>query len=67
MLSNLLLARNDCLTMPLFLFCIVFKSFFMIPVYKINTKLKLSLAIHTGVSKEGIDTPPLVVDKTMKG
>ena len=49
-----------------FLFRIVFKSFFLIPLHKIKTKLKLVLAIHTGASKEAINTQPLVVDKTIR-
>ena len=42
----------------------------MIPVIKENTRLKVVLHIATGapitLTKEIIDTPPLVVDKTVK-
>ena len=41
--------------------------FFMIPVIKENTRLKVVLHIATGapitLTKEIIDTPPLVADK----
>lgn len=42
----------------------------MIPVVKENKRLKLTLAIHTGVptmlEKEMADIPPLLADKTIK-
>ena len=42
----------------------------MIPVLKENARLKIALAILTGapitLTKEIIDTPPLVADKAIK-
>ena len=45
-------------------------NFFIIPVVKENTRLKLALAIHTGTPatlvKQIIDITPLAADKTIK-
>ena len=47
-----------------------FNSFFIIPVVIENEKLKLALAIPTTtpvtVANYAIETPPLVIDKTIK-
>ena len=56
--------------MFLFLFLVIFNSFFIIPVANKNIRLKLALAIPTGtpitLAKEIILIPPLVADKTIK-
>ena len=48
----------------------MFSIFFIIPVVKENTRVKLALTIPAGapvtLAKEIIDTPPLVADKTIK-
>ena len=53
-----------------FLFLVISNSFFIIPVVKENTRVKLALPIPTGTPitlvKEIIDNPPLVADKTIK-
>ena len=53
----------------LFIFC-YFKTFFIIPVAKENTRVKLALAIPAGAPitliKEIINTSPLVADRTVK-
>ena len=53
-----------------FLFLVIFKSFFIIPVVRENIKLKLAVTIPAGTPitlvKEIILIPPLVADKTIK-
>ena len=52
------------------LFCVVCNSFFTIPVVNKSTKLKLALAIPTGVpitlGNDAIETPPTAADKAIK-
>ena len=68
MLFNLLLANLTILLC--FLFCVVFNSFFTIPVKIENVRLRLVLAIHTGipitVANDAIEMLPLVAYKTIK-
>ena len=56
--------------MLLFLFLVIFSSFFVIPVVKQNAKVKLVVANPTGtqitLAKEIIDIPSLVADKKIK-
>ena len=70
MLFNLLLASITILLCFIFLFRVVFNSFFMIPVVTENAKLKLAFAIPTGapitLTNEALDTPPFVADKTIR-
>ena len=52
------------------LFCIVFNSFFTIPVESENARLQLTLAVPTGASitvpNDEAEMLPLVADKTIK-
>ena len=70
MLFNLLLANIVLLLCFFFLFQIVFNSFFTIPVDNENVRLRLVLAIPTGVpitvANHAIEILPLVADKTIK-
>ena len=70
MLFNLLLANKIILLCFFFLFRVVFNSFFTIPVNNENVRLRLKLAIPTGVpitvANDAIEVLPLVVDKTIK-
>ena len=70
MLFNLHLASITILLCFFSLFLVIPNSFFIIPVVKENTRVKLALAIPTGTPtilvKEIIDTHPLVADKTTK-
>ena len=70
MLFNLLLASTRILLSFFFLFLVILNNFFIIPVVKENTRVKLALAIPTGtpitLAKEIMDTPTLVADKTIK-
>ena len=54
----------------LFLFLVILSKLLIIPVIKLNTRVKLAFVIPTGapitVVKEIINTPPLVADKTIK-
>ena len=54
----------------LFLFLAMLNNFFVIPVAKENTRVKIALAIPAvapvTVVKEIINTPSLVADKTIK-
>ena len=54
----------------LFFFLVIFNNFLTIPVVRETIKVKLALAIPTGVPKilvnEIIDTPPVVARKTIK-
>ena len=53
--------------MSRFLFLVICKSFFIIPVTRENTRVKLALAIPAGaLAKEVIDTHPLAADKAIK-
>ena len=69
MLLNLLLASITILFCFLFLFLVVFSSFFMIPVEVKNARLKLALIIPTGasmtVANDAIEMLPVVTDKTI--
>ena len=66
MLFNLLLAGITILSRFFFLFLVISKTFFIIPVAKENTRVKLTLAIPAGTpitfAKEIIDIPPLVAE-----
>ena len=70
MLFNLFLASKTILLCLFFLFLLISNSFFIIPVYEENTRLKLPLAIPIGTPttlvKEMIDIPSLVADKIIK-
>ena len=56
--------------MLLFLFIVAFGNFFTSPVRNENARLRLALVIPIGapitVAKDAIETPPLVIDKTIK-
>ena len=69
MLLNLLLASITILFCFLFLFLVVFNSFFMIPVEVKNARLKLALIIPTGapmtVANDALEMLPVVTDKTI--
>ena len=69
-LFNLLLGSIEILSCFLFLFCVVFGGFSMIPLVNENTKLKLALAIDTGapitLKNDGIENSPLFTDKAIK-
>ena len=64
MLFNLLLANITILFCFFFLFLVVFKSFFTIPVEIENARLKLALVIPTGatmtVANDAIEMLPVV-------
>ena len=53
-----------------FLFLVAFDNFFKSPVHNENAKLRLALVIPIGapitVAKDAIETPPLVIDETIK-
>ena len=71
MLFNLLLAKIKILLCFFFLFLVIFNNFFIIPIVKENTRLKLALVTLAGtpialIIKKIIDIPPLVADKTVK-
>ena len=70
MLLSLLLANMRILTCFFFLFLIIFSNFLIIPVVRGKNKLRLTLAIPTGVPailvNEIIDTPALGALKTIK-
>ena len=70
MLFNLLLASMIILLCFFFLFRVEFNSFFTIPVDNENIRLRLALAIPTGVpitvANYAIEILPLVADKTIK-
>ena len=80
MLFNLLLANIITLLCFFFLFRVVFNSFFTIPVNNENVRLRLALAIPTGVpndehlsemtvptvSNDAIEILPLVANKIIK-
>ena len=65
-----LICQHNYLIIFLFLCLVIFKTFFLIPVAKENTRLKLVLAIHAGIPKillqEMIDVPSLASDKKIK-
>ena len=56
--------------MLLFSFLVVFNNFFTSPADKKNVRLRLALAIPTGVpitaANNTIEMPPVVADKTIK-
>ena len=70
MLFSLLLANIRVLSCLFFLFLDTLNNLFIIPVAKDKIKVKLALAILAGalitVVKEIIDTPPHVVERTIK-
>ena len=70
MLFNLRLADIKILLCFFFLFLVISKTFFIIPVARENTRVKLALTIPAGapitLSKEILDTPPLAADKTIR-
>ena len=69
MLFNLLLTRITISLCFFFFFLVIFNNFFITPVVRENTRLKLALAISAGVpimlEKEIKDIPPLVADKQL--
>ena len=69
MLFNLLLAIITILLCFFFLFLVVFKSFFTIPVVIEHARLKLALDISTSapttVANDARETLPVVTDKVM--
>ena len=69
MLFNLRLANIIILLCFFFLSRVVFNSFFTIPVASENVRLRLALAIPTGVpitvANDVIEILPLVADKTI--
>ena len=73
MLLGLLLAlplANIRILISFFLFLVMLSNFLIVPVVKEKNKVKLALAIPTGaptmLEKEMIDTPPLLLLKTIK-
>ena len=70
MLFNLLLANIIILLSFFFLSRVVFNSFFTIPVDNENARLRLALAIPTGVpitvANDAIEILPLAANKTIK-
>ena len=70
MLLSLLLANIRILSCFLFLFLVIFSNFFIIPVVREKIKVRLTLAIPTGVPtilvNKIFDTSPLVAFKTIK-
>ena len=69
MLFNLLLANVIILLCFFFFFLVSFNIFFVIPVVKEKTKVRLELTTPAGIQitfvKEIILIPPLVADKTI--
>ena len=69
-LFNLLLASITILLCFFFLFLVAFNNSFTSPVHNENARLRLALVIPIGtpitVAKEAIETPPLVIDKTIQ-
>ena len=69
MLFNLFPARITILICFLFLFLVIFNSFFIYPVEIENARLKLTLTIPTGapltVANDAIEMIPVVIDKTI--
>ena len=70
MLFNLILANIPILLCFFFLFLVVFTNFLTSPVDNENARIRLALAIPTGVSiiiaNHAIEMLPLVADKTIK-
>ena len=70
MLLNLLLARTKILLRFSFLFLVICKTFFIIPLVKEKIKVKLALAIPAGapitVIKQIMNTSQLTSDKKNK-
>ena len=70
MLLNLLLANITFFLCFFFFFFIVFNNFFTSPVGSENARLKLALAIPTGVpitvANDAIEMLPLPANKTIK-
>ena len=70
MLSSLCLANIRILSYFFFLFLVILSSYFIIPVFREKTKVKLELAIPTGapttLAEKMIQIPLLVVLKTIK-
>ena len=70
MMFNFFLARVTISLCFFFSFLVVFNNFFMIPIVKENTNLKLALAIPTRVSiileMEIVDIRRLFADKIIK-
>ena len=70
MLFSLLLANIRILQCFFFLLLVMLSNFFIIPLVKEKIKVKIALAIPTGVPttlvREMIGTPPLVAIKTIK-
>ena len=70
MLLSLLLAKIRTLSCFFFSFLVILSNFLIVPVVKEKIKVKLALAIPTGVPttlvNKMIDTPPVVALKTIK-
>ena len=70
MLFSLILANIRVLSCFYFLFRVMLSNFFIIPVVRETIKVKLALAIAIGapakLTEDIIQTPPLVVPKTIK-
>ena len=69
-LFSFLLAKTSILSCFLFLFLVILSNFLIIPVAKEKIEVKIALAIPTEypitVSREIINTPPLLADKKNK-
>ena len=69
MLFNLLLANITILLCFFFLFLVAFNNFFTSPVHNENARLRLALAIPTGIPitvvNDAIETLPIVTDRTI--
>ena len=70
MLFDLILTIIIILLCLFSLFLVVLNNFFIIPVVKENTRVKLALAIPAGapitLAKEIINTTALIADKTIE-
>ena len=70
MLFTLLLANKTILSCFVFLFLVMLSNFLIISVVREKNRVKLAPAILTGaptiLTKEIIQTPPLVAPKTIK-
>ena len=70
MLLSLLLAKIRTLSCFFFSCLVILSNFLIVPVVKEKIKVKLALAIPTGVPttlvNKMIDTPPVVALKTIK-
>ena len=69
MLFNSLVGSARIYYVPSYVFLVICKTFFIIPAFKENTRVKLALAISAEapitLAKEIIDTTLIVADKTI--